>query len=124
MTLSITTISILTLWHYAQCRCAECRNLIILMLNVIMPSVVMLSVITLSIVAPLTLPNLLNNIIVFTMCLTYLSFQSLILSDKIIEMAKLVYSYQLVLKMIHLIFQEKKHFTFKSVKHYYHKWQL
>ncbi len=90
----------MTLWHYVECSCAECRNLFIVMLNVIIPSVVMLNVVILSIVAPLTLPNLLDNIIVFTMCLTCLSVEPLILSDKIIEMAKLVHSYQLVLKMI------------------------
>jgi hypothetical protein len=65
---------------------------------IVMLNVVMLNVIILSIVAPLTLPNLLNNIIVFTMCSTCLSVEPPILYDKIIEMAKLVYYYQLVLK--------------------------
>jgi hypothetical protein len=47
MTLSITTLIILTRFHYAQCHCAECRDLI---LNVSMLSAVMLSVVTLSVV--------------------------------------------------------------------------
>ncbi len=42
--LAKTTLSIITLFHYAECRFAECRILFILMLNVVMLSFIMLSV--------------------------------------------------------------------------------
>jgi hypothetical protein len=46
------TLSITTLYHYAEYRCAECHLLFIVKLNVIMLSVIMLIVIMLSVVVP------------------------------------------------------------------------
>jgi hypothetical protein len=51
MTLSLTTLSIMKLCHYAECQCAECRDLFIGMLNVIMLSVIRLNVVMLSVEA-------------------------------------------------------------------------
>jgi hypothetical protein len=48
MALSITTPSLTTLCHYAECCCAGCHNLFIVLLNVIILSVVKLSVVMLS----------------------------------------------------------------------------
>jgi hypothetical protein len=40
MTLSLMTLSITKLYHYAECHCAECRDFLIGMLNVVRLSVV------------------------------------------------------------------------------------
>jgi hypothetical protein len=50
MTLSITTLSIMKLCHYAEWHCAECRDLYIAMLNVVMLSVIRLNVVMLSVI--------------------------------------------------------------------------
>ncbi len=46
------TLSIMIIYHYAECHCAECRDLFIGMLSVIILSVVRLNVVTLSVAAP------------------------------------------------------------------------
>ncbi len=63
MTLSITTLSIMTLYANAKCYYAEyllfskCVKNKSIVLNVVMLSVVMLSVVVLNVVAPLVLPS-------------------------------------------------------------------
>jgi hypothetical protein len=47
------TLSIIMLYHYAECRYAECHILFINMLNAIMLNVIMLNVVMLSVVASL-----------------------------------------------------------------------
>ncbi len=49
-TLSIMTLNITMLCHYAEFCCAECHDLFIDMLNIIILSVVMLNVVMLSVV--------------------------------------------------------------------------
>jgi len=46
--MSITTHSLTTLYHYA-----ECHILFVVMVNVVMPSVIMLSVVMVNVLAPI-----------------------------------------------------------------------